>query len=647
METFDQKELREDPKTGHSPEEQLSDLFGSYRAEWLKEKLFDLYTEPTYFPELTTSRPCILIGGRGTGKTTVLRCLSYEGQFALNKRKVDSITKFGYYGFYYRVNTNRVTAFKGADLPESKWVKLFAHYFNLVLCDLVVRFIEWYNLKVVGPVELPISECTSIAKSLHLGDARSIRELGHKITDSLVEFEAFINNTLEDNNPPLSLQGQPVDILMQYVGSQPAFQGKDFFFLLDEYENFEEYQQQVVNTLIKHSGSLYTFKVAVKELGWRKRNTLNENEQLISPADYSRIRIEDKLSTDFEDFALRVSNERVTKVEFQDEPPIKDVAELLPGLSEEEEAKMLGINLIANSIRRELISSIPAQQAERLSLLTDSEVYFLKYWAGGQGEMLSDTWNDYLKDDQKWKTRFSNNSHALLYTIRQGKAGIHKYYCGWHVFAQLAACNIRYLLELVDQSLLLHRRSGEKFSSPVSPKIQTEAAQYVGKKNLSEMEGLTVYGGRLTKLLLGLGRIFQTMAALPAGHAPEVNQFEIVGENVSKDVAVAGTGQEDIDEVIKSAIMHLALIRSPGNKLVDETDTREYDYMIHPIFCAFFEFSYRKKRKMQLSPAEVLGLITSPKQTIRDILKRNNRGSDAPLPEQLKLFETYYEDNPG
>jgi hypothetical protein len=50
-----------------SAEEQLSELFGSYKAEWLKERLFDFFTAPDYLPELTTSRPCVLVGGRGLG----------------------------------------------------------------------------------------------------------------------------------------------------------------------------------------------------------------------------------------------------------------------------------------------------------------------------------------------------------------------------------------------------------------------------------------------------------------------------------------------------------------------------------------------------------------------------------------------------
>src|SRR4051812_27720403 len=110
-----------------SPREQLSKLFGSYKAEWLQERMFELYTEPSYYPELTDARPCLLIGGRGTGKTTVLRSMSYEGRFALSGKNVASIETWQYFGFYYRTDTNRVTAFKGPEITEQKWIKVFGH----------------------------------------------------------------------------------------------------------------------------------------------------------------------------------------------------------------------------------------------------------------------------------------------------------------------------------------------------------------------------------------------------------------------------------------------------------------------------------------------------------------------------------------
>ena len=109
----------------------LVDLFSGYRAEWLDERIFDLFTEPSYFPQLTTSHPCFLEGGRGTGKTTTLRCLSYQGQAALRNISEITVSDWSYFGMYYRINTNRVRAFSGNELDTSNWINMFAHYVNL------------------------------------------------------------------------------------------------------------------------------------------------------------------------------------------------------------------------------------------------------------------------------------------------------------------------------------------------------------------------------------------------------------------------------------------------------------------------------------------------------------------------------------
>ena len=97
--------------------EQLSRLF-AYKAEGLREELFGLFTVPSYLPELTTAMPCFLIGGRGTGKTNVLRGLSYEGWFALTPASGPAVSDWPYYGFYHRINTNRVTAFRGPEVAD-------------------------------------------------------------------------------------------------------------------------------------------------------------------------------------------------------------------------------------------------------------------------------------------------------------------------------------------------------------------------------------------------------------------------------------------------------------------------------------------------------------------------------------------------
>src|SRR5688500_6858433 len=97
-----------------------------------------------------------------------------------------------------------------------------------------------------------------------------------ELAKARTRFEVFVNNVGDERDlPALSMQGAPLDALLRNVVQLPQFVGKHFFFLIDEYENLLDYQQQVLNTLIKHSGDVYTFKVAVRELGMRARSTLN------------------------------------------------------------------------------------------------------------------------------------------------------------------------------------------------------------------------------------------------------------------------------------------------------------------------------------------------------------------------------------
>jgi hypothetical protein len=629
-----------------TPQEQLSKLFGSYKAEWLQERMFDLYTEPSYYPELTDSRPCLLIGGRGTGKTTVLRSMSYEGRFALGARQVANVSSWDYYGFYYRTDTNRVTAFKGPEISEQRWAKIFAHYFNLVMCDLALRFLQWYHLILPGSQTLAAAQCSRIGESLHLTNCDGIAALASAVVDAQLKFEAYINNIADaPGDVRISMQGAPVDLLFAEVLKLKQFIGKNFFFLLDEYENFEDYQQKVVNTLLKHASQFYTFKIGVKELGWRCRTTLNENEQLNSPADYVRIRIQDKLENGrFGDFAFKVCGERIARLKIES-GSVLDLPRLLPALSVDREAEVLdGAEGVAHQLAKAARAEIPDSDRARYDSLRLLEQYFLVFWAKAQGSSIADEWHQFQADEQKWRERYDNYKHALLYTLRRGKAGIRKYYSGWDTFVQVSGLNIRYILELVEQVLRNHLELGGALDEPVPPNVQTHAAIRVGRKNMAELEGLSVHGGQLTKLVLGLGRVFQVMAANLEGHTPEVNQFRLIEKSSAdrKEPERVPSLSTDVQKLLNGAVMHLALLRFPGSKLSDEADTLEYDYMLHPIFSALFVISYRRKRKMTITDELLKGLVSDPKTSIRHLLASTNRGFDEPLPEQLSLFEAYY-----
>ncbi len=282
----------------------LSKLF-AYKAEWLKEKLFDLFTAPRYLTKLSPDVPCVLVGGRGTGKTSVLRGLSYQGQFALNGGAGENVKNWQHYGLYLRINSTRVTAFSGPEASVEKWQKLFGHYLNLMFVDLLLEFGEWFESKTHCKINTSTDAFDLFARSLSLPREAlgSVAQLRKSVSLAIVGFEEYINNIEDDTSPSISMLGSPIDLAVAAFRQNTFFAGKQFSFLIDEYENLREPQQQVANTLLKHASDAYTFKIGVRELGWRCRTTLNPTEQLQSPADYRLFNIsEELLSDDFANF---------------------------------------------------------------------------------------------------------------------------------------------------------------------------------------------------------------------------------------------------------------------------------------------------------------------------------------------------------
>lgn len=597
----------------------LDELFGSYKAEWLNEKIFHFFATPSYFTSLKDKRPCVLMGGRGTGKTTVLRGLSYMGQYALNNDDIDRFDKNNYIGVYFRCDTNHVHAFSGKGIDNETWMKIFAHYFNLILTSEILGFIDWH--KELRPDDEVLSEhaCGLIATSLHLGDdISSYKRLMSVLESAMYKFQANINNIVDGNMPKLSLAGDPIKIITEQARKLSQFKDKTFYLLIDEYENLLDSQQQIVNTLLKHVPQSYTIKIGVREMGWRVKHTMNPQESVIDPADYVLFNIVDEFTDEtpekFESFARDVCQLRIKDLLEEDGIDF-DIEQALGNLPYEEEAIRLGIeqtNLYKNVIEYEKKNGIELN-------ISSLYKFFLAYWSTNHNRLLKDEIEDFQNNTRNWNTRYDNYKYSLLFKIRTGRGsgGIQKYYAGWNTFVKLANGNIRYLMELVYRSYYLYLQDGGDISKPISADIQTKAARNVGWKNLTELEGTWSNGAQLTRMVQTLGTIFSKLAKEGDNSAPETVQFEIEGER-----------SERTEELLQAGIMNLALVRMPANKQSGRGSVKEFMYSLHPIFAPYFIYSFRRKRKMGLSDAEFLLCVDNPKNAVKDILTRRNVSID-------------------
>ena len=593
----------------------LDELFGSYKAEWLNEKIFHFFAAPSYFTSLKDKRPCALMGGRGTGKTTVLRGLSYKGQYALNNDNIDKFDLNSYVGVYFRCDTNHVHAFNGKGIDNETWMKIFAHYFNLILTSEILEFVAWHKELKPDDEVLPERACCLIATSLHLGDDISdYKKLMDVLETAMYKFQADINNIADGNMPMLSLAGDPIKIVTEQAEKLRQFRDKTFYLLIDEYENLLDSQQQIVNTLLKHVPQSYTIKIGVREMGWRVKHTMNPQESVIDPADYVLFNIVDEFTDEtpdkFESFARNVCQLRIKDLLEEDGVEF-DIEQALGNLPYEEEAVKLGVE------QTSLYKNILEYEKKSGMDLDVSPLYkfFLSYWSENHKLMFKDEIADYLSNTKIWNTRYENYKYSLLFKIRTGRGsgGIQKYYAGWSTFVKLANGNIRYLMELVYRSYYLYLQEGGDIAKPVSADIQTKAARNVGWKNLTELEGTWSNGAQLTRMVQTLGTIFSRLAKEGENSAPETVQFEIEGER-----------SERTEELLQAGIMNLALIRMPANKQSGRGSVKEFMYSLHPIFAPYFIYSFRRKRKMGLSDAEFLLCVDNPKKAVKDILDKRN-----------------------
>lgn len=608
----------------------IHDLFGSFRAEWLRDDIYRLFSEPAYFAHLLGNKSCVLMGGRGSGKTTVLRCLSYQGQSALGRQDWHSPT---HVGVYYRVNTNIVTAFDGPELTNEDWRRLFGHFLNLTICEELAKYVSWYceqnEVKSLGISFRKIGTALGVEKT------ETLEELLEGISEASARLEIYINN-LSSQRPTISQLQSPISQFLELLKQLPVHSNTGFHIILDEYENLLDYQQRVVNTLIKHSGDNCYFKIGVRELGWRIHTTLNENESLLSPADYESINIEERLKEEFSNFAQTVCGARLNN----NRATIGNALELdalLSTLPTLKEAEILGVSKKVKQLRKHI--STHHGNCPIVASQHDFVLYVFQ-------KLNKDDFEAAIVDIEAYATKqkiavdkYHNHAHSFLFSIADKGSVIAKHYCGHDTFARLANVNIRFYMQLVHESIVQHISANKDLTVAIDCKDQTLAARRVGLNYLRELEGVTARGSHLSKLILGFGRLFQILASNPVGGAPEKNQFHL------KDSidALYPDLQLEVIRLLHDAVMHLALIRSPGTKLPDESDIRAWDYSPHPIFAPYFSYSSRRKRKMEINDVDLITMSKSPQATIKKLLGHYREHlADGELPQQMSMFDEFY-----
>ena len=609
----------------------FGELFSDYRAEWSAALFADLFIAPPYFLKLEARRPCVLIGGRGTGKTTSLRSLRFDASAARLASDGLPAGSLPYYGIYVRINKNRVRAFQGSQLPAEHWDKAFAHYFNILCAIEFCRLVGWLEQQAL------ITEIDLSAPALCFGfrDVTGHDDFFRRLNSELIALELHVNNPSHAATPLFSLAEAPLRYFAESLFAATGGAERLIFCCIDEYENLLDSQQGILNTYIKHSEPPLSYKIGVKRGGLRNRATIDVNDALAEPDDYLEIDIGQEA---FDLFASHVVEHRLQRAQERGFQVGDTLDEFLPEMPFSVEADLLGASRIADEVLEAIIAAGDNALINWARDMPKSQLYFLKYWAEGDKGSIPDLARSWHDDPGTWATRLGNYGYSSLFWLSKGRKGarIRKYYAGSRTFLGLASGNIRYFIQLIDEAIgvvLSDPDANNKWPGSIPPESQTLGARAVGKRRLEQLEGLSEHGSEIKRLVLALGKVFFEFARDPVGKTPERNSFVITG---------APEAREKLLALLSEGVSDLAFEVTPRTKATTQREMRDDEFRLHPIFAPFFEYSHRRKRRSTF-PAEVLlEVFQNPAHALAKLLGRQPTGIEE-LPHQLAMFSEFYD----
>lgn len=245
----------------------------------------------------TSLTPMIIKGGKGSGKTHLMRHFSYQLQKLRSSGLVtEQIKEDGYVGIYFVCGVIDADRFSGKSISEDIWAKVFSFYIDICLSQLVIEIIiNMFNAN--DEYQQNEKDICYKIKDLFSSGATEFISLNN-VLDFLKQIkkdiDAKVNNcviTKELNVKILSTPGTLIfgvpAILVKYLKSLNKI---NFLYLIDEFENLNGEQQKYINSLIRERKKPCALKVGGRLYGFRSRSTYGE-EDIKEGSEYEKLEL--------------------------------------------------------------------------------------------------------------------------------------------------------------------------------------------------------------------------------------------------------------------------------------------------------------------------------------------------------------------
>lgn len=596
----------------------------------------DIYEEPNNI---------VLMGGRSTGKTMFLRYWSFPVQLKLasqnkeneGRKIIDYFKEKKGIGFYIRIDGPILRSFKGFGIVPEKWDSIFIHYFELIVgrnyIEAIKKLYESNDSKRAEIENYFIPEVKTIFNAAQI---TSLDELLIEFDNRIREVDLYRGNVAFSKTDFTPQKGgfasQSLSFGIPKIAKKTITDFKDsinFILLIDEYENYLESQQRVINTLLRFSKNEIRFRIGMRLEGFRTFSMISEDDFIKEGREYIKVVFEEVLinDKDYRDFLKEISKKRLESVEVFKKNGNLDITEYLSKTEDLEKEAL------------ELVSGNPGKHFNHFKkVLKNSDVEAIKCNQKPLLELLNILWilrnntakevkgamEDYLKGNatgekfEKYRMDYVDKYKLSLMFLLCSIYRKPKKYYSFNTFAFLSSGIVGNFIELCRRTFQYAEFENKDHlikEGRISKEQQAKAAIDFSQAELQQINRIESYGGFIKKFVNNIGNIFREFHKDEKIRYPETNQFSLDDLDSLED--------QRFNYAFKAAIKWSVVQKKP--KLQQQTPGKHLKdiYTINRVFCPSFGISYRTRggHSVKLTASDIVKLMTEENVSSKKYLK--------------------------
>jgi hypothetical protein len=614
----------------------------------------------------------IFIGGRGTGKTMLLRQFSYSVQrLSLNSAHsyLEKAKKDKYVGVYFRVDNPLLRSLETIAIYANgdKFAEnIFTHYFELAVFKEYLEVIRTFlndlgltpedtnYIKIVGELkgllQLNCSVCDTVKNINNLLSfvVEQINYIWKYQSDKAIDIDDSVKFSPSCG---LVLQGRLTnEILRTSIFENLGLDEFNILILIDEFENFSDIQQKVLNTAMRFTNDYGArFRIGMRPNGFKTYATLDDEDFVKEGRDYRKIEfsfpfIKKGKRNPYPELVKMIAKKRLDLVEQVSNWNIVDF------LGKEEDLENEATKIAKGKIKHfteylKLINKVELHKNltfEDLSFCRDGNPLFqmeclLLLLRGYEVDFVKKAFDDYKNNiPSEEQKKFSNDYDkkyklSFVFILCSIYKNEDKKYYGFIDYCQLSSGIIGAFLELCRRAFekAYFEDRDELFNGHISSDIQTKAAYEYSYAELDMTRRIANHGGSLRLFVDNIGNAFGEIHKDLHIRYPETNLFP-VSTNISSDN----------NNLINIAERWSLIIKKPNLQDSRANGKKQDIYYINRIFAPAFKISYRTRGG--LNPIEVndsyfsknfnvKAILVEKRQRVHSKSTENNTSNQMPL----------------